>query len=555
MKNPKQKYPELISVIPFSIRNKYIKNLEIKENYLKSTKYFIAHEINKIVNDGDFTKWDEEILMGKLKISNGALRFHKSIILKELRTLTFRISDEKDEESINSKFNRFAEYYYEGSMEKYRMQFILFEKELTSLVSSYKKYEYAAILSEIQRMLMISYFHKRNYVRFNYFTGKITNIRKNKNLNAKLKERDKSLIEINYLWTCYYKDRFNWKNDNNFRQTEIISSKVYALAKKNNFIIHYFSSIVVKMWTAQNNGDISKMKYMAEKGYSEAIVNNEEVISLLFKANIIYTELHYKKITAAKATEKIRDLYERSRGKLPYSNITIYLLDLYVQTVFLVDEVKATQLLKEQVNIKMIVGHNYDAIYNRFFYHFYDSFSRIVEYETTYDKNNDQKYIYIKSVNLSLLSEVEENIKQLLNYEKKLFSIKFLSDIYIVQGMIDLFKGNSIDIEKAILIQQRNDRLRKTRKFISKDWYFNTLRIYFKIIRLGKFKKEIIKRDDLIHQFIKQVEYFYTYPDDLGKLEYNILVYASQNINSDKLTNEIIKFYQFAINIKKLSFV
>lgn len=554
MKSSKIKYTESVSAIPTEVRNKYLDSLICKKNYKKSTKYCIAREVIDVVDSGDFMKWDEDLLKKKLKISDGALRFHKSVILTELRNLTFRNSDDNPEENILSKYKSFSEYFYEGRIERYRIKFILFEKELMELSYKKKRIEYFAILSDIQRMLMIAYFHKRNYIRFNIFIKKIINIRNNKNLLAKLNSRDRSLIEINYLWAMYYKERFNWKNDKDFKQTEIAIPKISELASKHNFSIHYLSAFVINMWVARNNGNLKIMKLIAEKGYNESIKYKEYNVSLLFKAYLFYYDLLTKKINAEQAEAKIQSLYEKSKKKSYYSNTTIYLFDLYTQIVFLTDEIKATQLLKEQINIKLTVGHNYDALYSKFSYLFYNALNNLVEYENAFLNNRKLNYLRIKSLNIPLLSELEEFIKELLNNDKKLFDIKFLSDIYIVQGMIDLFKGKDIDVEKAILIQQRNDRLRRTRKYFSKDWYFNTLRIYFKILSLGKMKKDLLKRDDLIQEFIKQIEYFYNYPEDLGKLEYNILEYASQIINSEKLTKEIIKLYQYAKDVKKVTF-
>ena len=554
MKNTTTKFFEHVSAIPKQIRDKYLLNLEIKNNHLANTKYNIAKEIFKIVESRRFDKWDEIKLKKKYNFTDGAFRFNKSIILKEIRELIFsgQNADSSQGKDLATKYKMYADYFVTGNMERHRNEFLSFEKELRE---NNIKNSYSVILSDVQRMLMIYYFHKRNYLRFNYFYGSISKIYNRNKTNSILKKKDIISIRINYLWAEYYKQSFNWINNKDLIKSEEYIAEIYREARKYKISIHHLSTIIIRMWLSRSRNDLVKMVRLAEEGYKLSIEYNEEHISYLFKAYMYFGDVLNNKIAEGKCVELIGELYEKVKKHSPYSNVAKYLLDIYKQLMLSINEEKGLLLLKESSELCLVAGHTYDGLYNKFIYHFYNTQNKIIEYEKITDGKSDTGFISIKSINNDLISEFEENIKQLLNFNKNIFTVKFLSDIYLTQGMIDVFKGKSVDLKTAILTQERNDRLRKTRHFISNDWYFMTIRTYFRLISCTDgSKKDKLKKEDYIRQLIKQTEYFYGEPNEIGKLEFNILLYISQMINSKTLTNAVNKLYLWILAEKKQIF-
>lgn len=555
MKNTRIVFIEQISSIPKGIRDKYLAILEFKNNGKFNVKYNLAKDIFRILYSHHSIKWDDKKLMKKHKLSESAFRFHKSTILKELRNLVFQNQStiSKTDDDLEEKYKYYVDCYSNGKMERYRNEFLLFEKEVRK---KNIKHSHSVILTDVQRILMIYYFHKRNYLRFNYFYNSIVRIQKKITKVTNLKAKDISSIKINYLWAEYYKQSFNWINNKDLIKSEKYISDICREARKYKISIHHLSTIIIRMWISRSRNELTKMEELAKEGYELAVKYKEEHISYLFQAYLHFGYMVNKKISEDKCVELIGELYNKVKLYSPYSNIAKYLLDIYKQVMLSINEAKGLLLLKESSELCLVAGHTYDGLYNKFMYHFYNTQNRIIEYEKVSDGKSDTEFIKIKSINRDLVSEFEENIKQLLNYNKNIFAVKFLSDIYLAQGMIDIFKGKDVDLKKAILLQERNDRLRKTRHFISNDWYFVTIRTYLRYLgRDDFFKKDKMKKDDYIHQLIKQVEYFYGEPNEIGKLEFNILLYISQIINSDKFTAEVKKLYHWILQEKKEMFV
>lgn len=519
------KYLYEIAAIPSDIREKYHQKLLScpktrirRRNSTNQKNVRLLEFLNECIRNEDMSKWDENKICMKLRISKDMLYCHKHYILKGLREYYFNWKEIEEKEIRRDKNTNEIKYNLDrallmneiGLRREAKSKFLNICKILKT--KKRRNINDELILLKSYEKLCFYYYHQNNRYKFNIFYSEIEKIGGSLLKRNNVKNNKFLVSEINIvLYHCLLKKLgYNIIEQNNLPKMIELCKKISLEAKIVND-----RDLICKMLT--NIGAIYQDLMQFDKalkynrmGLKIANKYNMKQESIFFRISIALEEFLSCPSNFSECFNKMTILYDSLR--------CIYIKDYIKERIlfqfFCLGTVSdrndlLSGFIEKYCSYNIIVKGYKSAVRMLYYKKFTDYLNKIFLYSYNTIPNTTEKSVTVKEISKEIITKLEDLVAELLTNFNKRHNIYFILESYLFMLQTEFCKGNNMNIERFNNIYDKIKWILKTRsKIFQNDNELHKLISTFKtcsqIIEDSRFHNE----NELINKYGQYYESF-----------------------------------------------
>lgn len=476
-----------ISLIPLEIRRKFLNNLYFRKNGTNQKNYKLLSIIERIIESGNFKKWNEQLICKKLDVSKALLACLKSRILKTLRSEYFKISITKDiKNSVNASFlDEIKSLEEKGCYrEALPLCFQLVKRILKEVKKSKKSIIYVQ-LAELYYIISQFYFYNKNQKSFKKFYYEL----------EKLKRRSlsfKNKIEQNKILSAYYlvkSQLFLFKQGNNkyLQMAMLYKQKSLSAAEKSNHSLLILRNLIHLARIYRLLGEIENARKIIRKGlkYSHRIENNE--MYLLFDVLNLELDFILNKNYALEYYKKCVEVYRALTPQSSFECVQTIAFKLITITSFLDKENEIRFYENEYVRSLALRGKKTEAFERKFWHN--AEWQRWNLYKWKIETENGDEHFTVEP-DEKILEQISEQIIDYTRRNYKIYNVSRKLFNYLFRIVVEYWKGNNSDYETILYFINKVRRLIKSTKVSLPKHNYQNISFLVNLLNESKYKNK-----------------------------------------------------------------
>lgn len=499
-----------VSSIPEEIRKQRLKKL-IRGKIEGQKNFLFAGYVEKVISI-DLNSWQREKVLRVLNISPSMLACYKCRMLKELRSKLFSV--EKNENEPQYDFAaRLSKTGMQREAKKIYLKLLnIYEKEL-----DVKNFKNSHKLSYIYSWLAQYYHNTKNYLRFNFYRKKLSQL--NSGIN-KISRRQRWSIKANTDKVESLKHTFRLTGNEAQKIALMYKQKALEGYLRCNDYDNAINMLFQMAVICKVAGKISDAEKFLKHGLG--IVRQQK----LYEYKLLF-EIQSEEIKFFKDNTRGENYYNKlirwknnfTFGKDIALTLQYILFNHLRLTAFLNYDDKLQSAEKEYVSLLFITSKKYEAYIRKIgqevnWLRWSTQIWKIKgsHYQVTTDENNLSKYSDVLGKYVSL--------------SKKVYNINRLTLMYNYQTEIEIYRGAKCNFAAANLFLSKLHRIFKTRGlFIPRTWYrlnkvlVNMFEESFYTDKEKVYDKYSLEIKEII-EWLKSKEYTFNVIGDYSKLNF-----------------------------------
>jgi len=526
-----------ISLIPVKIRRKFLNRLYFRKNGVEQKNYKLLQIIERIIESGNFKKWNEELICKKLNVTNSLLACLKSRILKALRTEYFKTNSIKnfEKESIDNCLSEIKNLEEKGCYREAMPLCFVLVKRIIEEVKKNKKTVFYVQLSELYYIISQFYFYNKNQKRFKKYYFELEKLKRKSSLFKNKKEQSKILAAYYLVKSQLF--LFRQGNNKYLQMSMIYKLKSLDSAEKINDGRLILRNLIHLARIYRLLGETENARNVINKGlkYSQKISNNEmyslfEVLDL--ELNFIrdkkYSEAYYKKCL---------HVYSEISPQSSFECVQTINFKLIGITSYLDKEEEIRFFENEYVRSLALRGKKYEAFERRFWQN--AEWQRWKLYKWKIENKNDDEHYTIEP-DAKVLDEMSEQIVDYTRRNYKIYNASRLLFNFLFRIDVEYWKGENADYETMRYFLNKTKRLIKSTKVSLPRHNYLNFDFLVNLLNEGKYndKKETYLK--YAKQFDEVVASLKTTTLNVIE-EYAKIAFAAKILNLKMFTDEVLK--------------
>lgn len=499
------KYFYEIAAIPAGIRKDFMQKLmkcpvtnKERKNASKRKNIRLLKIIYELIENNNILNWNEKTICRKLSISKRMLYCHKHYLLKGLREMYFGWKEiEAKEFADTGKFKDETDLQIEkakrmdeiGMRREAKNKFLKLDKKLELQNDFWGGILHIRLIDLIAEY----YFDLKNYHKFNLYYIKAKKLIEELSNNNEIKKNPHLLSEITIInkKLLARKATFKTKNDRTILDILSLAEQIYSEAQKINDFKAQVYTLVELGISSQVMENYEKALLYFSKGEQITSENGMENESVAFQTSILIVKFKTGKLKSSEALEKMLALYDNIKHKQMNCHFKKHILFQIFHMLFLSHKKNLYYKIFKDYNSHSILtmGYKYSArmLYFMKFSYYLDLFRIQSIGKTNMTGNRQSSETLVNKNTYSNLEKLEAEV--LLNFDK-MYVVYFTIESYMHMLEAEIWKGKTLNFEKAMSFIKKIEWLITSRKNILRSYKssFEILRFCTILIEESKYE-------------------------------------------------------------------
>lgn len=526
-----------LSLIPVEIRRKFMNKLYFRKNGTEQKNYKLLDIIERIIESGNFKKWNEDLICKKLKVSKAVLSCLKSRLLKALRREYFnlKVQNIKRNYSVNDSLNEIKKLEEKGCYrEALPLSFSLIKVILKEIKKTKKPVLYIQ-LSELYYIISQFYFYNKNQKSFKKYYFELERLKRK--CSAFKNETQKNKILAVYYLVKSQLFLFRQGNNKYLQMSMLYKLKSLEAAEKSNHSLLIIRNIIHLARIYRLLSQINDAKKVLKKGFKFALkFGNKEIYSLL---EVLDLELDFilDKNRSVEYYLKCVEVYNTLTSQSSFESVQTISFKLIVITSFLDKENEIRFYENEYVRSLGLRGKKTEAFERKFWQN--AEWHRWNLYKWKIETLNDKEHFTVEP-DEKILTEISEQIIDYTRRNYKIYNASRKLFNYLFRIVVEYWKGNNSDYETILYFINKVKRLIKSTKVSLPKHNYQNINFLVNLLNESKYK-------DKTETFLKYARDFQEAVESIKNTTLNVIEeyakieFAAKLLNLKIFTDEVLK--------------
>lgn len=526
-----------ISLIPVEIRRKFMNKLYFRKNGTEQKNYRLLDIIERIIERGNFKKWNEDLICKKLKVSNAVLSCLKSRLLKALRREYFNLKAQniKRNYSVIDSLNEIKKLEEKGCYrEALPLSFSLIKVILKEIKKTKKPVLYIQ-LSELYYLISQFYFYNKNQKSFKKYYFELEGLKRK--CSAFKNETQKNKILAVYYLVKSQLFLFRQGNNKYLQMSMFYKLKSLEAAEKSNHSLLIIRNIIHLARIYRLLSQINDAKKVLKKGFKFALKFGNKEIYSLFEVLDLELDFILDKNRSVEYYLKCVEVYNTLTSQSSFESVQTISFKLIVITSFLDKENEIRFYENEYVRSLGLRGKKTEAFERKFWQN--AEWHRWNLYKWKIETLNDKEHFTVEP-DEKILTEISEQIIDYTRRNYKIYNVSRKLFNYLFRIVVEYWKGNNSDYETILYFINKVKRLIKSTKVSLPKHNYQNINFLVNLLNESKYK-------DKTETFLKYSKDFQEAVESIKNTTLNVIEeyakieFAAKLLNLKIFTDEVIK--------------